>query len=488
MMCGMVSVVAAAGSAPSSQRLDRLSTAGLLLAAAAAMVGAFLIERGNEPYTANFVHADDNAVGLAIFCIPVLGAVLLGLRPGHRTGRIMLGSGLVIAVGMLCHAVAVRWELINGSTGPGPDLVAWLATWLVTLGPLALPFALATWPDSRIESRWLRVLVPPAIGGLLLATAMQAVKPHHLDGVAGGREIPNPLAIAAVAPAGGALTAIGVGIVAVFGVAAAGDAVRRAFRARGARRAQLYPVAAAIVLLGLTVVAGAITGNPVFVLIVVAPIAGAGLVIAAWGAHRLERFEQARAVLVAEREAERQRLRRELHDGVGPLLAALRLELDAADPGTTGRARGLLADALGEVRRISRDLRPAALDELGLVGAVRQQAEILQRVGGLNMTVTADEIGAAPPAVEVAVLRIAAEAMTNVARHASATTCDVRLERHDDALIVTVADDGVGLGSSGDGAGLPSMRARAEELGGRCQIDSSSHGTTVEAVLPLDAP
>jgi two-component system NarL family sensor kinase len=278
-----------------------------------------------------------------------------------------------------------------------------------------------------------------------------------------------------------------VGALAVFGVAAAVDAVVRAWRARGARRAQLYPVAAGILVVALAVLAGAVGGNPVFVLVLATPVAGGGLVVAAFGMRRLERTERARAELVAEREAERLRLRRDLHDGVGPLLAALRLELDTADPGTTERARALLAEALGEVRRISRDLRPRALDELGLIGAIQQHVDVLQESGGPRMNMHTEPVQMPPlsAAVEVAALRITAEALTNVVRHAGATSVEIRLEQRGQDLILRIADDGTGMGEAAEGTGLKSMHNRATELGGRCQIHSSRTGTTVEAVLPL---
>ena len=192
--------------------------------------------------------------------------------------------------------------------------------------------------------------------------------------------------------------------------------------------------------------------------------------------------------MVAEREDERRRLRRELHDGVGPLLAALRLELDQL-PAGTGRARGLVAETLREVRRISRDLRPATLDEFGLTGALRHHAAILNVPGGPRIDiVTPALMPALPAAVEVAVLRIADEAMTNVVRHAQASSCRVELVVDGDVRL-TVMDDGTGTLRIGEGAGLPSMRARAEELGGLFEVRPRPGGGTVaEAVFPHCVP
>ena len=130
------------------------------------------------------------------------------------------------------------------------------------------------------------------------------------------------------------------------------------------------------------------------------------------------------------------------------------------------------------------DLRPPALDDLGLEAAVRQQAE---RVGS-EVDVTVEAVGAAglPAAVEVAAYRIVSESLANVVKHADAMHVDVRLDAGPTALVVTVADDGRGIGPDVTaGVGLLSLRERAEELGGRCEVVCpDGGGTTVRAVLP----
>jgi signal transduction histidine kinase len=208
--------------------------------------------------------------------------------------------------------------------------------------------------------------------------------------------------------------------------------------------------------------------------------------------RRTAAAEEAGALLVAEREDERRRLRADLHDGLGPLLAALGLELDAPDdPVARARARSLLDDAIGEVRRISRDLRPATLDELGLVGALRRQAAALTEAGGPAIEVSAEPttLPDLPASVEVAAFRIASEAMTNAARHSGASQCHVRLDSSSGvgAFHVEIADDGIGVGPGRGGVGLGSMRERAERLGGQFTIGpGTAGGTLVVAVLPVD--
>jgi two-component system NarL family sensor kinase len=140
------------------------------------------------------------------------------------------------------------------------------------------------------------------------------------------------------------------------------------------------------------------------------------------------------------------------------------------------------------VRRLVYDLRPPALDELGLVSALRRQADrISVRDGQINVSVMApDSLPPLPAAVEVAAYRIGMEALTNAARHAHARHCLLRLSL-DDVLELEVRDDGVGPPvERGQGVGLAAMRERAAELGGTCIIDGRpGEGTRVLARLPM---
>jgi two-component system NarL family sensor kinase len=206
-------------------------------------------------------------------------------------------------------------------------------------------------------------------------------------------------------------------------------------------------------------------------------------------------------LLLLAREEERRRLRRDLHDGLGPSLAAIGLraeasaELLATDPDAAKRLLGELgADVqttLADLRRLVDGLRPPALDELGLVGAIAEQASRLDSSGGVGMTEitvegSPDPLPDLPAAVEVAAFRIAVEAMTNAIRHAAARTCHVRLTAARD-LTVEVVDDGHGLTTAATpGTGLESMEARTTELGGTLRIDRSPDGgTRLVARLPM---
>jgi signal transduction histidine kinase len=215
--------------------------------------------------------------------------------------------------------------------------------------------------------------------------------------------------------------------------------------------------------------------------------------------------------LVRAREEERRRLRHDLHDGLGPTLASVAMGLDAAatkladDAELAALLRDLdhaLQDAIADIRLLVQGLRPPALDDLGLVPALREQAHDLsarsQRVdgGSLQIEVVAEpvlpQIGAA---VEVAAFRIAVEGMTNVLRHAAASRCTVRLtaesvgsgSRTAELLQVRVEDDGCGIELDGrTGVGFESMRNRAEELGGELRVmRRPGGGTVLAALLPL---
>ncbi|WP_151082953.1 sensor histidine kinase [Nocardioides cynanchi] len=211
--------------------------------------------------------------------------------------------------------------------------------------------------------------------------------------------------------------------------------------------------------------------------------------------HRLtQELQLALERVVLAREEERRRLRRDLHDGLGPALAGhlLRLDVIARELEPGGHASDLVR-ALGDdlratvldVRRVVEGLRPPALDELGLAGAVEQSVHRLTAGAGLRVDVSIALLPPLPAAAEVAAFRIVTEAVTNVVRHAQAGWCRVTLEPGPGVLRLLVEDDGVGFGARRSaGNGLHTMRERAEEMRGHLRVTSFG-GTRVEAVLPV---
>lgn len=229
-----------------------------------------------------------------------------------------------------------------------------------------------------------------------------------------------------------------------------------------------------------------------------------------------EDLQESREKLVLAREEERRRIRNNLHDDLAPRLAALAINVAVARKYVDKEPAVAVAkmDELGQVirttvqdiRSLVNDLRPPALDELGLIGAIRSRMDEMTKPSGLTadglaairLHMQIDAPAALPPlsaAVEVAVYRIVTESMVNVLKHANATVCRVKLAvTEDNRLLAEVTDDGVGVGAAQrpavignpGGIGLISMRERAAEIGGECIIEQQdTGGTRVRAWLPL---
>ena len=213
----------------------------------------------------------------------------------------------------------------------------------------------------------------------------------------------------------------------------------------------------------------------------------------------LEDLRRSRERLVEAQEEERRRIQRDLHDGLGPLLASMRLRLEACLEvaertdiplsGDLERLYELVGEATADVRLLVYDLRPPVLDQLGLVPAIRQHCESFGRETGIETELaTAPELSV-PAAAEVTVLRLIQEALVNVQKHAQASRATVRLERQGEWLLVGVADDGSGLSANGGttaGTGLLSMRERAELLGGTLKLNRRpGGGTDLLARIPV---
>ncbi|WP_086737292.1 HAMP domain-containing sensor histidine kinase [Streptomyces glaucescens] len=212
----------------------------------------------------------------------------------------------------------------------------------------------------------------------------------------------------------------------------------------------------------------------------------------------LDRLENERATssarVAAAQEAERQHLARELHDEVGQALTAVLLQLKwLADQAPTRLRKDLRGaqettrESLDELRRIARRLRPGVLEDLGLASALRALAADFARVGFTVVHHLDHKLPTLPQEVELAIYRVAQEALSNAARHASAARVDLEL-RHtsSEAVELVIRDDGRGCHSASEGSGIRGMRERALLIGARLSIEATSRGgTSVQLWVPV---
>lgn len=207
--------------------------------------------------------------------------------------------------------------------------------------------------------------------------------------------------------------------------------------------------------------------------------------------------------LIAVQEEERRRIAREVHDDLGQLLTALKMDIggliEASRPGTVPeplreRIRRTLDQTVESVQRISAELRPAVLDDLGLIEAIEAEGRLFEERTGIECDLSLDPIEIRPSrALESAIFRIAQEALTNVARHADATRVELRLRSRSGRVLVDIRDDGRGISeaeSHGPASlGLIGMRERAAILGGTVEIRGiAERGTIVSLAFPLESP
>lgn len=220
-----------------------------------------------------------------------------------------------------------------------------------------------------------------------------------------------------------------------------------------------------------------------------------------------QRLEEERAQLMRQlviaQEAERGRVARELHDGLGQHLTALRFHIESLMSHASGppavrsvleRMQTLARTLDGEVNRIAADLRPAALDDLGLEDALHRHVQLWSKEVGVPADIHTRGLESRfGQVLETTVYRVVQEALTNVRKHARATRISVVVERRDGQLVVAIEDDGVGFGAAAPGGrtpasgfGLSTMRERAALVDGELQVESHpSTGTTVYLRIPI---
>lgn len=432
------------------------------------------------------------------------GAAMARRRPDNLAGYAFLASGVLMAGSAFCSEYGTYAILTAEGSLPAARFVTWVGAWGWWLGAgLGLAFGSLLYPDGRLPSpRWRAPAIAAAIS-LALLTVLHAVTPGRLDGEYAIAV--NPFGIG---PEGLLRGLRGAGWLLLTAIIVVGIAalVRRVRRATVAERRQLQwlliPGVAAFVaapLWGLSTSSEEGPSSASQFLVVVA-VFGTPTAVAL-AVQRATRTARSLERLVLAREEERRRIRRDLHDGLGPTLAGVALQLDVArglvrrDPGATeallDRLVGQVKTGIGDVRRIIDDLRPPVLDQLGLVSAIREATAHLagsaDSAARLEVTVDAGgNLRALPPATEVTAFRIVMEAVTNASRHAQARHCAIHLAA-DRALEVRVEDDGRGLTQDRKpGVGLTSMGERARELGGSCTIEPRpGGGTVVRASLPI---
>ncbi|HEY8609220.1 MAG TPA: cache domain-containing protein [Noviherbaspirillum sp.] len=263
----------------------------------------------------------------------------------------------------------------------------------------------------------------------------------------------------------------------------------------------------------LTKIDAQISGNIQSTMLWIAAIAiASALVVALSGlALNISEYRVADAKLrelaqrvVRSQEDERARLSRDLHDGISQWLVSIKLQVESGIAKLTAhagrpelarasfdRATGQLNDVLGEVRRISHDLRPALLDDLGLAAALDHLTQEFGESSGIRTTFEArGEADGLSDVGNTVLFRIAQEALTNIKRHANASSAVVQLRGTRDGVMLAIHDDGVGFDVAGvaqhpkRGIGLRNMHERASAVGGKLELVSSADGTKVTATLP----
>jgi signal transduction histidine kinase len=459
--CVIVSVIAAIRRTTKARAPERQQLLLLLTSAALLIPLGFL---GTVPRAAGLV-----LVPLAV-AVGVLQFRLLGIDViVRRTMLYAVLTGLVVAVYAATTAVVAA---VTPSASTRTVIAAALVA--VLLVPLR----------DRLQSAVDRVVYgarrDPLLAVRQVGTSMSAASTD-----------PLPAVVQAVA---GAVRASRVdvvaqdgGVLATTGGSASDRSVTYPLRAAGEHLADLH----------ITPAAGEATLDPAddrVVEVLTVPLAA---VVHATELNRRLAAASERALTATE--LERARIRRDLHDGLGPSLSGVALGLEAiktALPGNpqlattmTSRLLGEVQSAVEEIRRIIDALHPGALDRDGLVTALRERADaVTARSSGLLVTVEASEtLPTMTPGVEHAAFRIADEAVNNVVRHASASRCWVRITADED-LLIAVTDNGVGMPTQPrrEGVGLASMRKRALDLGGELTIRAGADGgTTIEARLPL---
>lgn len=476
--------------------------AALLLLSVGAAAGAVWVDRVGSP--AGRLLNDPLTTASEVLCFGVVGAVLIARRPDLPFGWI-LGLGAtadvaLVGIGLPSLALldagrggqAAVWGVFLGS-------LQWVPTALVGIVNVRFP----TGRPSSILGHWIDRVLAYGIPLVVVGTFLGDSVTHDLED--GGHRLSAHRWIDGTWVTGiGNATLVLIPLLILLGILAGIGVIVRCFQSTGVERQQLQwraaGIAASLLLFPLAV-SGMISnaygplGPLIFVSTLVIPVLRYQL----WSGDPVPRRRRvgplvSRRTLIEAREEERRRLRRDLHDGLGPLLTGLRLNLDAveahlgADPDKAlehlATAREASAEVISDLRGLVYGMRPPALDELGLAGALRVHLASLVRDPGLEVTLEVDEELPLPAAVEVALYRSASEAVTNVVRHSTAQHCWVAVDASRSEVVLTVDDDGHVDGAWQAGIGLTAMRERALELGGTFLASSGPSEFHIRATYP----
>ncbi len=481
---------------------DAIAAALLVLSLGAAIAVVSSSPRPTRPWR-RLLNAPDTTTA-ELLCFGTVGAVLIARRPDLPFGW-LLGLGavaniLLVGIGVPSLALALHGrggEL--AAWGLGLGVLQWVPTALVGVVNVRFPSGrpsstLGRWLDRALRYGIVVGLIGNYLGDSVSTDAADALGPLPAHRFVDGTW---------VTPIGDAASFL-VPLVILLGAMAGIGVIVRCFRASGIERRQLQWRAAgsagSLALFPLAI-AGAIPAavyaiEPlVFVATLVIPVLRYQL----WSGAPLPRRRRvgplvSRRTLIEAREEERRRLRRELHDGLGPLLTGLRLNLDAAqaqlasDPEKASQhlstARQASAEVISDLRGLVYGLRPPALDELGLAGALRTQLAAVTDGSAIAFSLDIDDTLNLPAAVEVAVYRTATECVTNVMRHSTAQHCGLSLAKTGADVVLSVDDDGRVSDTWHAGVGLTAMLERADELGGSFLASSGPDGFHVKATYP----
>lgn len=461
------------------------------LAGIAFLIGAVTMPAEVSAQLNSTVAASMLVVGMT--ALALAGMVLARQQPRSVIAWLMVSTALAWVIGNT--ALIAAWMLLRQGN-PAAEAVGWLTNWIWIPAQALSMVMLLRFPTGRLPSpRW-RIAEWVILGWAAMTIIVTALLPGPL-GAEALEPLTNPIGWAPLAGVAASLLSALFLIMPALVIAAAAAPVVRWRRAGTRERAALrwIAIAAAAVAvatpLALVGPAGEILQGLAFLLLPIA-IAAAVLREELWDLDLRRRYDRLRLT----REHERERLRHELHDSLGPLLGSISMRAEAAQNllagGETERVGELLTSigsttqgALDEVRRLIDDLGPAALQDRDLVPSLQVHFAAYAERFPVTLTVAPDPLPPLDERVAATAYLVISEAVRNAARHSHGTHAAVTLRISGDRLRAEVRDDGRGLSDAAPGVGRAAMTRRIDEEGGLLRVaDSPDGGTSVTFELP----